>query len=29
MDSTIVVPPDWTLEADESGVLELRKEKAS
>jgi N-methylhydantoinase A len=28
MDSTIVVPPDWTLEADESGVLELRKEEA-
>lgn len=25
MDSTIVVPPHWTLEADESGVLELRK----
>jgi N-methylhydantoinase A len=25
MDSTIVVPPDWTLEADESGVLELHK----
>ena len=25
MDSTIVVPPHWTLEADESGVLELHK----
>jgi N-methylhydantoinase A len=26
MDSTIVVPPDWTLDADATGILELRRQ---
>ena len=28
MDTTVVVPPGWTVESDASGILELRREGA-
>jgi N-methylhydantoinase A len=28
MDTTVVVPPEWTVESDATGILELRREGA-